>query len=737
MRAEVAGGGRIRMTGWVTVLVDLTNLGGEVEAELVVSQPGGPGWGNQPPEYVVPLTLPAGAKKRVPIDLPAFNGSTISVQLRAGGAKIQEQNVQLLGMAQDALLVGLLSDDELGIPALTRLGGEREAASATQVARLTAATFPASGALLDQYDILALSRFDTGSMSPGQMQALESWVARGGTLLLGGGPEWKRSFAALPPALLPVQVTGVRDVDLAGLAAVAGKPVTGKAAVSVGQPQGGEVLASSGEVPLVVVDRVGSGKVIYLAADPSLEPMAGWAGLPDMLDRLLTGRVHSEYIDGNNKDNMMMNALQQLPGLGLPSPWLLGGLLAGYLLLVGPLSYWVLKRKDRREWLWAVVPILSLGFVGAVYGVGFSRQINLISNLITVTEIYPGAQAASITSYVGVYAPSRSRLDVDLGTARLVKPLTSFSGLEGDRPTRIIHGEKTTVQMLGLNNYSMKGFSVEEDATVTGGVELTEIAIDEAGNLTGKLANRLDRQLRDVRITAGGAWVELGTLAPGETSRSFMLDLAGTGRMDKGIPMFAVNFGGPVIDMESQRRNSVMNALFGWNGEQMEAGSIIVTGWTDEPLAKPAIAELGRMTQGVNLVLVKAPIPIDTARGEIPPGVVVGVHSGGPGFGRSPYGYSLGQGAHTFRMTLPAIDPAVVAEVKLHAQVIGVGSRGYDLSIKDQTSGEWVPLESTPVQALKTWQTYVGGGGQIELLVDVAEHVEMASPTISVKGVAR
>lgn len=735
MKAEAAGGGRIRTSGWVTIMVDLTNLGGETEADLVATQTGGAMWGGagSTPEYVVPLTLPAGGKKRVPIEMPATGGGLIKVQLRAGGTVIQQQDVQLMGIAQDTLLVGLLSDDELGVPALARLGGGREGAS--QVARLNAATFPASGALLEPYDILALSRFDTGSMSREQMQALEAWVARGGTLLVGGGPEWKRSFAALPPSLVPVQVTGVSDVDLSGLGTIAGQSITGKAAASVGQSPRGEVLASAGTTPLVVVNRVGSGKVVYLAADPSLEPLAGWAGLPDLLDRLLTGRVRSDYVDPGNRDNMMMNALQQLPGLGLPSPWLLGGLLTGYLLLVGPLSYWVLKRKDRREWLWATVPILSLGFVGAVYGVGFSKQVNMISNLITITELSPGAEAASLTSYVGVYAPSRNRLDVDLGAARLVKPLFTFTGREGERSTRIIHGEKTTVQMLDLNNYSMKGFSVEQDAAVKGGVELTEVTVDDAGKLTGKLINRLDQNLRNVRITAGGSWAELDTLAPGQTSSAFVLDLAGDFRNGKGVPMF-IDYSGPNISAETQRRSAVMNALFGWNGEQVQTGSIVVTGWTDEPLAEPGVPDLGRMTRGANLVLVKAPIPFDAARGEIPPGLVVGVHSGGPGYGRSPYGYSLGQGAHTFRMTLPAIDPAKVAEVKLHAPVLG-SSRGYDLSIKDQTTDKWVPLEAVSVQTLAGWQSYVGSGGLIEILVDVAEHVEMASPTISVKGVAR
>ena len=729
MKAEIAGGGRVRFGGWVTIMVDLNNRGGEVAAELVASNLEGPVW-ERSPEYVVPLTLTAGGKNRVPLSIPVFNGGRVNVRLRSGGTVVQEQSIDLMNISPDALLVGVLSDDELGIPALARVGGE----DAGQVARLGRETFPTSAAMLAGYDVIALARFDTGLMSRDQMQALEAWVGRGGTLLLAGGPEWKRTFGAMPPALVPVSVTGTKDVDLAGLEQIAGKPFSGKAPVSVGQVLRGQVLAAAGETPLVVVDRVGTGKVVYLAGDPSLEPLAGAPGVADLLDRLLTVPARGGFENKSNEDNMMMSALQQMPGLGLPSAVLLGSLLGGYMLLVGPLSYWILKRKDRREWLWLTVPVLSLGFVGAVYSAGLGKQINLISHVITVTELSPGTQAATMTAYVGVYAPSRSQLDVDLGQARLVRPLMVFSGNENERSTRVVYGDKTSVELLGLNNYSMKGFAVEHDLAVKGGLELVDVAVDPNGNLTGTVANRLDRPVQGLQITAGGSWAEIGNLDPGQTSAPFSLDLSQINRMGKGGPMFISSGPGPGVN--DQRREMVLSALFGWQREQVRPGAIMVAGWTDEPVAATGVPELGRMTQGTNLVFARAAIPADTARGEIPPGVVIGGHTSGPGFGRSPYGYSMSQGAHTFTMILPPVDPANVAEVKLHTQILG-STRGYSLAVKNQKSGQWVDLEAASVQTLKGWQDYVGAGGVMEILVDVAEHVEMAPPTVSVKGVAR
>ncbi|HYF94516.1 MAG TPA: hypothetical protein VD969_20045 [Symbiobacteriaceae bacterium] len=731
MRAEASGGGRVRFGGWATILVDLTNQGAELSAELVATNLDGPVW-ERSPEYVVPLTLPAGAKKRVPLDLPVFNGGRIKVVLRSGGTVLQEQTVTLMNLSPDALYIGLLSDDELGVPALARLGGGREGAA--QVARLTSGSFPSSAALLESFNVIALARYDTGTMSREQLRALEAWVARGGTLLLAGGPEWKRTFGALPPALTPVDVTGSREADLSSLAGLSGTPLAAKGPVSDGKQLRGQVLAADGATPLVVTDRVGTGRVVYLAADPSLEPLVGWTGLTGLLDRLLGAQVNAPFYDQGNLDNMMMGALQQFPGLGLPSAWVLGSILGGYMLLVGPISYWILKRLDRREWLWLTVPGLSLAFVGAVYGAGLGKQTNLISHRITVTEMAPGAEAATMTSYTGVYAPSRSRLDVDLGASRMVRPLAVFYGREGDRSVRIVYGDRTTVELLDLNNYSMKAFAVAEDVAVRGGLQISGVSVDQFGQLTGRIVNRLDRPVRDVQVAAGGDWESLGTLEPGQTSDEFTVDLAATNFGPKGVPMMMAP-GPQEYSPENERRSMVLNALFGWERQQATTGVIAVTAWTDEPVVTPAVPAIGRTTGGTNLIYAKAPIPADPAQGQVPPGVVVGVHSSGPGYGRSPYGYSLGQGAHTFSMILPPIDPAKVAEVKLHTQIMG-SSRGWSVAVKNQKTGEWAELENQAVQTLKDWQTYVGAGGLIELLIDVTEHEQMMPPTVSVMGVA-
>jgi hypothetical protein len=732
MTLSTATGQRVRTSGWVTVLVALDNQGAELPAELVVE----PVDRETRPQFVVPLTLPAGGKKLVPVDMPVEHMTGMRVTLRSEGQMVAQQRLNLELLAPETQLVAVLSDDEEGIPGISQLSGTK--GNRVQVVRLEAAALPARSALLENYGAIALSRFDAGQLSQEQLQALEAWVGRGGTLLLAGGPEWKRTLAPLPPALVPVEVTGTTEADLTAVSEMVGRPLPGKAPVSTGRVLRGQVMAAAGDIPLVVVDRVGIGRVIYQAFDPGLEPVAGWTGQADYFDRMLGQAAPSadQFGFADNRYGQMQSALQRLPGLALPAPWLMASLLGGYMLLVGPVSYWVLKRKDRREWAWVTVPVVSLSFVGVVYASGYSKQVSLLSHLITVAQLSPGTEAALLESYVGIYAPSRDRLEVAIEGDRLVRPLDmgGFGGVMGEVSSRVVAGDQTRLELLGLNNSSMRGYVVQQETRVKGGLSVTDFTVADSGELTGRVVNSLDQPVEGAYVMLNGTWVEVGTVQPGQASEPFTLSLTtkDPAVFKGGIPMRFVGDGGPTL--EDDRKQTVLSAVFGWEGNLATPGALTIVGWTPEPVAAPDMPDLGRQTRGTNLVYAEMAIPATNQWGDIPPGVVVGVLTGSTGgFGRSPYGYSLSQGTYTFRLALPQVDPARVASATLHLPFAGGGS--YGLRLRNQQSGEWVVLNAQPEQPLENWAQFVGPGGLMEIEVDVRDHLEMAMPTVSIKGV--
>lgn len=721
MSVQAANEGRVKQGGWVTVIVDLVNRGGETSGELVVEAD------DERPhaQYVVPYVLPAGGRKRIPVSLPGDGNFPVLVKLYAGGELAHSERVPLTWLPPQSTMVGILSGDEWGIPALNQFQAFQ--GQSAQVVRLSAATLPDRAPLLADFNVIALSRFDSASLTPAQLRALEVWVGQGGTLLLAGGPEWKRTLAALPPSLVPVEVTGVRPVAIGPLGDLAARPLTGSAMVSEGRLTSGQALISSDGVPLVASASVGAGRVLFLAFDPGLDPVANWAGQPEFFNRLLASAgLNFGYTQ--EWSWALQEALQRIPNWGLPRVLTVAALLLSYLLLVGPVNYLVLKRLDRREWGWFTVPATSLLFLGLVYFIGFGRYEPLISHLITVTELAPGTGSAAMTAHVGIYAPSLTRLSVAVEDARLVQPY--IRGPQSERViARVVAGERAAVDLLGLSNYAMSGFSVEQEIAVTGGLALTDARVQN-NELTARLTNRLDQAVTNIEVAVAGSAEHIDRLEPGQTSEPFTLPLGDVGGRLAPGQGFAPNR--PAVEGgEEVRMSLVRDYVFNTAASRAGAG-VLVAGWTEQPLAAPRLHNVGKLVQGANMVWSILPLPLGGEGADIPAGMVLGRPVDPQQVDWLPGGYMLRPGTHDFTLLLPPLDPAKVAAVELEVPMVMT----VKAAVKNQKTGEWLPVTDSHFP-LPAWREFVSPVGLIDLRLESREHLEMQPPTVAVKGVGR
>lgn len=739
MSVEPAFQGRAKEGEWVTLFVDLKSedqaVAGEVTVELVPP----PGLGYLPyARYALPYSLPAGGAQRVAVSLPNEQSWPLRVELRAGGELVDQRTIELDWLRPEGLLIGVLADGGGLAGALGSLqGGEGTA----RVVQLRPDSLPDSPTLLGSLDIIALAGFDTGALTPRQLQALEAWVARGGTLLLFGGPDWQRTLGPLPERLLPVEITGTQEVSLAPLGDAAGVALDVTGVVSVGPLARGSALLWAGGSPepgqaaageaapgapvLAAVLQVGSGRVVYLAFDPTLEPVSGWDGLAPLLGRVVApaaGKPRVMLIDWR-----LQQAIQRIPDWGLPAVWLVGVLLAGYLVVVGPVNFLVLRRLDRREWAWLTVPVLSLVFLGAVYSLGAGRFQAGISHLITTTELVPGADAGVMTTHVGIYAPGRTRLTLPLPGGAPVRVLSTASVVGGVQ-SRIVAGGAAAVEFTGLTNYTMTGFSLEEPVAVSGGLELVDLVVS-GGEVTGRVRNSLPVVVTGVEVLSDRSREGIGTLGPGETSEPFRISLGA--RLDPKDwihPLATLEY-----DPDGDLRIEELRA-FVWEAGQGRLGSsLLVLGWTDAPLAQPSVDPPGKRASGVNLVYAFHPIPA-SADGDLPAGVVVGRPvDADPVLLVGQSAYLARAGSHHFVITLPPMDPSRVAEVAIDLRG-PVREAVMSVYVRNQLSGEWVPLAARRT-VLPDWQQFVLPGGVIELRYDLSVEAEFMAPTVEVKGV--
>ena len=96
------------------------------------------------------------------------------------------------------------------------------------------------------------------------------------------------------------------------------------------------------------------------------------------------------------------NYLNYFPSLALPPFSLFFWLLIGYAVLVAPVLYYVLKRFDRREWAWFLIPLIAIITSISIYVTGTSGKSSLQAHTLNVVELDgqgQGTQLTRITSY--------------------------------------------------------------------------------------------------------------------------------------------------------------------------------------------------------------------------------------------------------------------------------------------------------------------------------------------------
>ncbi len=433
MTAQAAFGGRFKNGEWLPIYVDVENGGPEISGEVRVSITNQTGQ----LDFVLPAELPVGARKRFTLYvLPNNFSRTAKVELVQAEDTLLNSEVKLSVIPNDRYLIGLVVANAGGLTAMNppHLSGRREP---TESAFLSLEEIPDRSEGLRMLNALILNDVDSTRLTSAQQAALRNWVAAGGRLILGGGAGAKRTLAGLPPELQPVTLAGLQEVEaLSGLVAYTNEPIRVPGpfllAGSVPTAQSTVLLnqaAANTDWPLVVELALGSGYVDFIALDLSQSPFDAWAGVTNFAEKLLSpGAAWPNYLPPDiapqqMSDSQMSNTLTNLPGLDLPSVRFLGILLVGYIVLVGPANYFLLRWRDRLAWAWITIPLVTLAFSAMAYGLGFSLRGNeIIINQLSIIKMAPDGQATEGRTYVGIFSPHRQAYDIAVAEKTLIRP---------------------------------------------------------------------------------------------------------------------------------------------------------------------------------------------------------------------------------------------------------------------------------------------------------------------------
>jgi hypothetical protein len=524
---NVGYSGFVKPQQWIPATVDVTNKGPAIDGTLEVTvgaNTNGPPIGSA--IYESHLTLPSGATKHLKTFVVEDQApTTVSARIVQSGRVVASGDSQ--GGSAATILIGVLSDQPT---ALDSFAAVHPGSISATVVHLSLEDIGDSAVLLRAFDLLAIDDFATDSLTAAQRVALTDYVQNGGALLLGTGASWRKTLAGLPSSILPMNVDGTAVLNSVGaLDNLSGLEVATGAAGT-----GSRAWVSEGAVPLMTEMSVGSGLVTVSSFDWNRDPIASWTGSGDLLRQVLVRTIYSSptaqsvsFVKGGfggvasatERSNALSQALGSLPALDLPSLVVIGLLVLAYVLLVGPVNYFVLRAVNRRALAWITVPLIAIVASAGAFGAGlFTKGRSVEANQVSIIHLEPGWDRAYVESYTGLVTPTRGDYQVGVSGIRpLVAPLSNYNGgpINSSPDLIRVSVDDNSIVLPGMTAFVLRGFTAEGVVTAP---KLVATATLVNGKLTGTVQNDSSIPVTDAVVIAGDGYQLLKALAPGASA---------------------------------------------------------------------------------------------------------------------------------------------------------------------------------------------------------------------------
>lgn len=404
------------------------------------------------------VELPTGTTKRV--TLPVFTesmamGAGWDVKLldERGRTRASQTNLRMRRILRsESILMGSLSRGGAWSPTFAKVAS-RGADLQPVAARFQPAVFPDSPVVMDGMDALYLNAERAVDLRPAQVEAIRRWLAAGGHLIVAVENPADANAVPWLRQMLPATIEGVRTVAAhtelqSWITAKVDygarrNPIQGRRpnsipssrtvtrpfadladdlefeqanlnVVEVTPSRDARILVSAEGVPLVIQAGRGMGRVSLLTFSPERQPVRSWMNQPAFWARLT--EVPPEFFvfdnvtggGGYGVDGLFGAMIDSRQVRKLPVGWLLL-LLVGYLVVIGPLDRWWLKKINKPMLTWVTFPIYVVLFSGLIYLIGYRlRAGDREYNELHVVDVLPGVGGSVLKgkTYGSIYSPN-------------------------------------------------------------------------------------------------------------------------------------------------------------------------------------------------------------------------------------------------------------------------------------------------------------------------------------------
>ncbi len=496
--------------------------------------------------YEYPITLASGAKKRVvlPVNLKMKQDNYVIEFVKDGKvlASVIKKPDRII--RPEAVLVGVLSPSPqsvsyMNLDALNRIWADRY--EAWQLVTLDAEHFPQSDALMSSFMMLVVDGFDVSTLSATQLKTLDLWLEGGGIVIVGGGAQAATDY---PYFSKHTSLTAGNLVEAGDITPALIQYFAFSGDKPLNQPvQLNEVstkdtpLVSLDTHPLIFKHQAGSGFVYTTTFELGAKPLAGWSGMSALWPRVLLtsansqytsmyGRISSRLYGGSYSTYMLSNVPIENAGSTIPAIIML----SVYLVLAGLGSYLLLKRLDKREWMWLAVPVLAILCMAGLYFMSQNLPFNkpAVASFTSIRMNPKGEM--QVSSIAGLSSPAAGEVLVEGEDGVVLTPVDDNSYFYEDpmatsapkqQQYRIVFGETAAVGYPAGAPWTPRHMSLSGDMPSFG--KLTGRIWMQEDGLHGEIVNDTPYTFKEGLLLTNVGYARVGELKPGAAGQVTLL----------------------------------------------------------------------------------------------------------------------------------------------------------------------------------------------------------------------
>ncbi|QFF98299.1 hypothetical protein PB01_05390 [Psychrobacillus glaciei] len=440
------------------------------------------------------------------------------------------------------------------------------------VAQLSNFPLPLEATAWQMADYIIIDEFVLADLAEKQQQALIDYIGSGGNIVVGASDNTTAELGKIGEFLPLTLQTNTKTLAAEKVRAFTANNLLSNdlKVTNASLNEGATQLLDLDGTILAAKKKLGSGTIIQTTFSLGDEPLAKDPVYSDLMATILQSikiqNTSSMYGSNYNTKDQLVYELGSTNSLfssfKVSTPLMIVIVLV-YMILVGPLLYIILKRKDKREFAWGIIPLTAIVASAAIFGYGAKDRIARPqvqqSSFLYVNEdksingYYVESLLSNKSGEFSFEAPSSTTMVAQRNT-------NSFTGQSPNIHEKAIlekHATNSELTFRDVAYWSVSSFL--GDAHLQNVGNFTVDLRVEAGKIIGTVQNDFPFTLKDASIWSGSKLIKLGDLQPGEKIE-VNKELGSVMLTPTSNPYINRNYGMPVPnvdDLFDQRKQSL------------------------------------------------------------------------------------------------------------------------------------------------------------------------------------